>query len=89
VAGDGERADRPHADGVAVGGGLGDEIEAEGQCAARPVVDHDGRVQDRTELRRQDARHRVGRAARRLRHDEADRPVWVLGARANRQRDGE
>ena len=45
VAGDGERADRPHADGVAVGRRLRDQIEPERERAARAIVDDDGLAQ--------------------------------------------
>ena len=41
MAGDGERADRAHADGVAVGRRLRDQIEPDGERAAGPVVDDD------------------------------------------------
>ena len=86
---DGERANRPHADGVAVGIGLRGEVEAERQCAARTVVDDDLLPQFLSELGAENARHRVGRTARRLRDDEPARLVRVLRRRAGRERAGE
>ena len=50
VAGDGERADRPHADGVAVGRRLRDQVEPERERAARAVVDDDRLAQLLAEL---------------------------------------
>ena len=40
------------------------------KARARLVLDHDGLAELRPKLRRNDARQQVGRAARRLRHDE-------------------
>ena len=86
---DRERADRAHADGVSVGVGLGGEVETEGQGAAGAVVDHDLLPELLAELGAEDARHRVGRAAGRLRNDEPDRLVRVLRRRAGREHAGE
>ena len=47
--------------------------------AARAVVDDDRLAELRTELGGEDARDRVGRAAGRLRHDEADRMIGIVG----------
>ena len=41
VAGDGERADRPHADGVAVGRRFRDQVEPDGERAAGTIVNDD------------------------------------------------
>jgi hypothetical protein len=84
VARDGERADRPHADRVAVGVGLGGEVEADRQGAARAVVDHDLLAELFAELRAENARDGIGRAAGSLRDDEPDRPIRVLRRRAGR-----
>ena len=88
VAGDRERADRPHADRVAVGLGLGGEVEADGERAARPIVDHDLLPELLREFGAENARDRVGRAAGGLRDDQPDGPVRVLGRRAGRKRAG-
>ena len=79
VARDGERADRPHADGVTVGIGFRREIEPDGQRPARAIVDDDLLAELLGKLRAEDARDRVGRAARRLRHDQPDRLVGKFG----------
>jgi hypothetical protein len=89
VAGDGERADRPHADGVAVRFGLGGQIETDGQRPARTVVDHDLLAQFLCELGAEDARDRIGRAAGSLWDDEPDRSIRILRRRAGRKRAGE
>ena len=57
--------------------------------AAGPVVDHDLLAELLAELRAENARDRVGRAARRLRHDQPDRLVGIFGRRAGRERAGE
>jgi hypothetical protein len=89
MAGDGERADRPHADGVAVRFGLCGQVETDGQRATRTVVDHDLLSQLLCELGAEDARDRIGRAARSLWDDQTDRPIRVLRGRAGRKRAGE
>jgi hypothetical protein len=71
VARDGERADRALAERVAVGRGLGDRVDADGQRAAGAVVDDDGLAELLGQRGRDDARDVVGGAARRLRNDEA------------------
>jgi hypothetical protein len=86
VAGDRKRADRSHADGVAVGLGLGGQIETDGQSAAGTVVDNDRLPDLLGELSAEDARHRIGRAAGGLRHHQPDRLVRVLRRRAGRER---
>jgi hypothetical protein len=78
VARDGERADRPLPERVAVGRGLGDRVDADGERAARPVVDDYRLAQLLRQGRRDDARDVVGGAAGRLRDDQADRPLRVL-----------
>jgi hypothetical protein len=93
VAGDGKRADRPHADRVPVGLGLRGQVEADGQRAAWTVVDHDLLAKLLAELGAEDARDRVGGAAGGLRDDEPDRLVRVLcrragGERARKQQQG-
>ena len=86
VAGDGKRADRPHADRVPVGLGLRGQVEADGQRAARTVVDHDLLAKLLAELGAEDARDRVGGAAGGLRDDEPDRLVRVLRRRTGGER---
>jgi hypothetical protein len=77
VARDRQRADRPHADCVAVGRALRHGVDADGQGAARAVVDDYGLAELLRHLRRHQPRDVVGRAAGRLRHDEAQRPLRV------------
>ena len=85
VAGDGEGADRPHADGVTVGRRLRDQIEPERERAARAIVDDDGLAQLRADHRRQNARDVVGGAAGRLRNDEPDGAIGIVaGGRGTR-----
>jgi hypothetical protein len=74
VARDGERADRPHADGVAIRRRLRDHIHAQRERAAGAIVDNDGLA----EFGGKNARRSVGGAARRLWHDQADRPVGIF-----------
>jgi len=74
---DGERADRADADGVAVGRGFRDGVDADGERAARAVVDDDRLAELLRDSRRDDARDVVGRAARGLRDDETQRPLWI------------
>jgi biotin synthase len=70
---------------VPVGGTpLGDQIKADGECAARAILDHHLLAQLRPELGGDDARDGVGCAARRLRHDEADGAIRVLALRIGR-----
>ena len=66
---------------VAVGLGFRREIEPDGERPARAVVDHDLLAELLAELRAEDARDRIGRAARRLRHDQPDRLVGKFGCR--------
>ena len=78
VARDGERADRPHADRVSVGIGFRRDVEPDRQRTARAVVHDDLLAELLGELRAEDARDRISRAARRLRDDEANRFVGIL-----------
>ncbi len=89
VARDRERADRPHADGVAVGIGFRRQIEADGERPARPVVDDDLLAEFFAEFGAENARDRIGRAARRLRHDQPDRLVGKLSRGRKRECSGE
>ena len=73
---------------VAVGLGFRREIEPDGERPARPVVDHDLLAELLAELRAEDARDRIGGAARRLRHDQPDRLVGKFGGRRKRERRG-
>src|SRR6516225_9471810 len=73
-------------DRVSVGLGLRGQVEADGQRAARPVVDHDLLAELLAELGAEDARDRVGGAASGLRDDEPDGLVRVLRRRAGRER---
>jgi hypothetical protein len=70
-----------HAERVAVGRGFGDQIEPDGEGSARLVLDHDRLPDDRRKLSDDQARERIGSAARRLRHDQPDRLVGVLRLR--------
>jgi hypothetical protein len=81
VARDGERADRSLAEGVAVGRGLGDRVDADGERAAGPVVDDHRLAQLLRQRGADDARDVVGGATRRLRHHQADRPLGILRGR--------
>jgi len=79
--GDNQRADRPDRERVAVGRRLGDIVHAERECAARLILDDHGAAENGSHLGGEDARHRIGRAAGRLRHDQADRLVGIFGER--------
>jgi hypothetical protein len=87
VARDRERADRALPERVAVGGGLGDRVDADGERAAGTVVDDDGLAELFRERGRDDARDVVGGAARGLRNDETERAIGVL--RSDRPRSPE
>ena len=86
VARDRERADRSHAERVAVGLGFRRQIEPDGERAAGTVVDHDLLAELLAELRAEQARDRVGGAAGRLRDDQPDRLVGKLGGGWRRER---
>jgi hypothetical protein len=70
---DGERADVEQQERMAVGLGLGDHFGAD--VAARPgfVIHHDRLLPDVAQLLADRARKHIGGAARRERHDDADR----------------
>src|SRR6516162_11331385 len=76
----------PPAARVSVGLGLRGQVEADGQRAARTVVDYDLLTKLLAELGTEDARDRVGGAAGGLRDDEPDRLVRVLRRRAGGER---
>ena len=78
---------RPQHQRVAVGRGLGGEIGADRARGAAFVLDHDALAPDLAQPRHQDARQRVGRPARRERHDPAYRAVGIglLGHGLSRQ----
>jgi hypothetical protein len=78
VARDRERADRALAERVAVGGGLGDRVDADGERAAGTVVDDDGLAELLGQRGRDDARDVVGGASRGLRDDETKRSLRKL-----------
>jgi hypothetical protein len=78
VARDRERADRALPERVAVGRGLGDRVDADGERAAGTVVDDDRLAELFRERGRDDARDVVGGASRRLRNDEAKGSVRKL-----------
>jgi hypothetical protein len=85
LARDGERADRPHAEGVAVRRALRHRVDADGERATGPVLDHDRLPERARELRGEQPRHVVGGAAGRLRNDQLERPVReLLRGRAER-----
>ena len=77
--GDGDEADR-----VAVGGCLGDRVGADGAAATRLVVDQNLLAENIGHLGHYDARDVVGRAGRRIGHDELDR---LAGERVLRTRE--
>jgi len=71
---------------VAVGRRSRDDLGARDAAGTGPVLDHDLLAECLGHLRADDARHRVGQAARRVRHDHPDRPGGkVLRLRRNRQ----
>jgi hypothetical protein len=63
---------------VAVGRGAGDRARAHEPAAAAAVVDHDLLAERGRELVGDDACHGVDAAARRVRHDQGDRPRRVI-----------
>ena len=63
MSGDGERADRTHAQGITVRRRFRGEIEAERERAARTIVNHDLLMQLVGQCRRKHPRERIGRAA--------------------------
>jgi hypothetical protein len=79
----GQRAARRDEDGVAVGIGAGDHLGADAAAgAAAAVLDHDALTEHGAKPIRDDARHAVGRSARRERHDHLDRTIGIgLGVR--------
>jgi len=78
VARDRERPDRALAERVAVGGRLGDRVDADGERAAGTVVDDDGLAELLGQRGRDDARDVVGGATGGLRDDKTDRAIGVL-----------
>ena len=77
------RGDPRHAERVAVGGGAGHLRRAEHAAGAGPVLDHELLLERFRELLGGDPPERVGAAARRVGHDDADRlrrPVLRAGA---------
>ena len=62
-----------HRDGVAVGARPYAGFDADQAGRAGAVVDHDGLLEARVEMRPHEPRHAVDRPARRERHDEPDR----------------
>ena len=85
----GEEGGVHHADGVAVGRGLGDRAGADDAGAAGAVVDHERLAELALDLLRHQPREHVGAAARRIGHDQLDRPLRIAlregrrGARAH------
>src|SRR5437870_2014822 len=71
VPGYGKRANRPHANGVAVGWRLRDQVEAYRQRAAGAVVDDDLLAEFLRQFGGKDAGDGVGGACRSLRNDES------------------
>ena len=69
----GQRSARRHQERVAIGIGGRDELAADAAAGAAAVFDHDGLAEHRAEPVGDDARHAVGRPARRERHDHLDR----------------
>ena len=70
------RIDR-HEQRVAVGRRLRGRLGADQRVGAGPVLDQDRLAPVLAHLLADDARHDVARAARRERHDDADRPVGI------------
>jgi hypothetical protein len=74
---------------VAVGGCAGRDLHGEVAVGARTVL-HDDRLAERlAELRREQAGERVGGAARRIGHVEANRARRVLRVCASKNQKGE
>ncbi|MCY1375134.1 hypothetical protein D9M69_625240 [compost metagenome] len=69
------RAGHAHHQRVAVGRRLGDEVGADVPARARAVVDHHRLAPVLAHLHGDQPRRRIGGAARRERHDDADRLV--------------
>ena len=80
------RAHGAHFQRVAVGRGLGDQLRADVAAGAGPVVDDDRLAPCVGELLRDGAGEDVGGAARRERHDEADR-LRRIGLRPGARRE--
>jgi hypothetical protein len=84
VVHDGLAADRADEEGMAVRRAARRRLGADGRARAGLVLDHDRLAQARRELLRQRAGDDVDAAARRKRHDEADRPGRILRRRRRR-----
>ena len=80
-----ERTGRGNDERVAIGGRLGDVIDADNAVGAATVVDHHRVVHPLVELLRQRPRHDVDRSARGIRHDDADRLARKSLSRAGRR----
>jgi hypothetical protein len=63
---------------VAVRRRLRDLIGAERAGSTRLVLDHDRLAQPLRDIGAENPRHRIDRAARRIRNDEPDRPARVV-----------
>ena len=75
--------------GVAVGARMGRRLHADDAAGAAAIVDHDGGAEVRRQRLAEHARHGIDRAARRERHDEADRALGIGGrCRPRHQRAG-
>jgi hypothetical protein len=61
-------------DGVAIGRGARHAADAKAAAGAADILDHDRLTEQKPHLVRQNARGDVSRAARRIRHDQRDRP---------------
>ena len=80
---------RGHADGVAVGSGLGDFRSADGAAGSAAVVHHHGLAQYLAHLVGQQTRHHIGGAARTKGHDQADGTIGVVRCGIGRERGGQ
>jgi hypothetical protein len=83
---DGERCDVAGEDRVAVGCRAGRDLSADGPSRTAPVIDDDLLAERVAQRGGYDPRDDVGRAARRERHDIAQRPVREIVICGLRQR---
>jgi hypothetical protein len=83
---DAEQRARPHQQGVAVRIGAGHQLAGEIAVRARPILHHDRLAEACRQRHTHGARHQIAGAARRIHHQEPDRPIGE-GLREGRTRE--
>src|SRR5690242_9561238 len=85
MTGDGQRADRPHADGVTIGRRFGDKIKPNGKRTAGTIVDYDLLPKFFGQLGAENTRDSVGGTAGGLWNDESNGVIGIFRGRRRGQ----